>query len=209
MAVQIRNPSLEIFTLPYPFRGVLKGGQAIILTVSYADLLASCPTIIRTMLVENLGDDYDGENHDLNYGLLWPTSGAVGDILVRGATGWDRLPRDSDGKVLTLVSGSPAWEDPSGGSSGTTLTLTAASSTTFTPSQFPCGLTIRGYAKGGTGSWKGLIQSHVDLVGSTYSVSSLDVTTGLTATVTINSATGVVTVTFEEAVTGRLLVEEI
>lgn len=209
MAVLIRNPSLEISPLPYPLRGVLKGGQAIILTVAYADLVSACPTIIKAYHVENLGEDYDGENHDLNYGLLWPTSGAVGDILIRGATGWDRLPRDSDGKVLTLVSGSPAWEDSSGGSSGTTRTLTSASSTTFTPSQFPCGLTIRGYAKGGTGSWKGLIQSHVDLVGSTYSVSSLDMTAGLAATVTINSATGVVTVTFSEAVTGRLLINEI
>lgn len=35
-----------------------------------------------------------------------------GDILYRGASGWERLPRGDDGDVLTLASGVPAWAQP-------------------------------------------------------------------------------------------------
>lgn len=34
---------------------------------------------------------------------------AAGDILVRDATGWVRLPKGGNGSVLTMVSGAPAW----------------------------------------------------------------------------------------------------
>lgn len=41
---------------------------------------------------------------------------AAGDILFGNATPkWARLPKGSDGQVLTLVSGLPAWQTPGGG----------------------------------------------------------------------------------------------
>lgn len=39
-------------------------------------------------------------------------SAAEGDILYRGASGWELLPRGTDGQVLTLNSGVPVWADP-------------------------------------------------------------------------------------------------
>lgn len=36
-----------------------------------------------------------------------------GDILYRGASAWQRLPKGSDGQILKLVSGSPNWSDAS------------------------------------------------------------------------------------------------
>ena len=34
---------------------------------------------------------------------------ASGDILIRGVSGWQRLPKSTDDKILRLVSGYPAW----------------------------------------------------------------------------------------------------
>jgi len=38
-------------------------------------------------------------------------SEAAGDILIRGASGWIRLAKGLDDKILRLVSGYPAWDD--------------------------------------------------------------------------------------------------
>lgn len=49
---------------------------------------------------------------DLSVILDFIGSAAEGDILYRGADGWERLPRGTDGQVLTLSDGVPAWADP-------------------------------------------------------------------------------------------------
>jgi hypothetical protein len=43
-------------------------------------------------------------------------SAAQGDILYRGASSWQRLPKGTDGQVLTLASSVPSWVAPSGSS---------------------------------------------------------------------------------------------
>lgn len=40
---------------------------------------------------------------------------ADGDVIIRSGGVWARLPKDADGKVLTLVSGLPAWAAGGGG----------------------------------------------------------------------------------------------
>lgn len=102
MAVQIRNPSLEICTLPYPLRGILRGGQGIILTVTYSALIAVCPTI-TTFLIENLGDSYDGENHDALYAPIFPVAPSTGDTIVWGTTAWSSTPGSGGGNTETTV----------------------------------------------------------------------------------------------------------
>lgn len=42
-------------------------------------------------------------------------SAAPGDILYRGASSWARLPKGTDGQVLTLASGLPSWAAGGGG----------------------------------------------------------------------------------------------
>lgn len=40
----------------------------------------------------------------------------AGDLIVRTASGWDRLPVGNNGQVLTVASNAPSWQDaPSGG----------------------------------------------------------------------------------------------
>lgn len=61
-------------------------------------------------------DDGDG-NPVIGFGevstlLDFLGSAAEGDILYRGASGWELLPRGTDGQVLTLNSGVPVWADP-------------------------------------------------------------------------------------------------
>lgn len=50
-----------------------------------------------------------------------PASQAQHDILVRGATSWNRLPIGTNGQVLTVSSGTPAWAAAGGGGSGDLL----------------------------------------------------------------------------------------
>ncbi|MBS3945352.1 MAG: hypothetical protein KGZ42_07635 [Melioribacter sp.] len=43
-------------------------------------------------------------------------SASKGDILYRGDSSWARLPKGTNGQVLTLASDIPSWASPSGGS---------------------------------------------------------------------------------------------
>jgi hypothetical protein len=45
-------------------------------------------------------------------------STAEGDIIYKGPSGWTRLAKDADGKILKLASGLPAWANESGGGGG-------------------------------------------------------------------------------------------
>lgn len=59
-----------------------------------------------------------------------PASVADGDILYRTGGAWARLPKGTDGQVLSLASGVPAWVDASGGGwtfESSPITLTANS----------------------------------------------------------------------------------
>lgn len=79
-AVKIKNPSVEIASLPFPLKGALKGGQAVVVAMSFANLLAAAPSIVAAFLVEDLGASYAGPvNTDFN-----PVDGTTGDLDVPG-----------------------------------------------------------------------------------------------------------------------------
>lgn len=52
-------------------------------------------------------DAFDFANMDI-------TAGAAGDLLIRGVSTWQRLPKAVDGRVLTTSGGGIAWLAPSG-----------------------------------------------------------------------------------------------
>jgi len=93
MAVLLRNPSVEICALPFPLKGLLKGGQDVIINCTYAALIAACPSITN-LHVENLGDSYAGHTDTGTYDLV-TASTAEGDSTIDGAL--------SVGTTLTVV----------------------------------------------------------------------------------------------------------
>lgn len=113
MAVEIKNPSVEITSLPYPLQGVLKGGQACVLSTAYATLIAACPSLTAAFLVKDLGSGYSGPNQDTTYGLV---AGSTADLTVDDLTVSDDATVGGD---LT-VTGSVA-----AGEIGTTGTIEA------------------------------------------------------------------------------------
>lgn len=63
-------------------------------------------------------------------------SDAAGDVMYYDGTNWVRLPKGTDGQVLTLSSGVSAWAAASGGSSGLTITTVSSNTTLSTENQF-------------------------------------------------------------------------
>lgn len=68
MATEIRNTGVDPLTLPSPLRGVLRGGQAIVLSTLTATLLAMVPSLVPSFLVLDLGASYAGSTDDSSYG---------------------------------------------------------------------------------------------------------------------------------------------
>lgn len=66
-ASSIKNPSVEVCAMPYPFQGILKGGQTIILPYTPAQLDTLCPSIANALEIEDLGS-YAGDNDEATYG---------------------------------------------------------------------------------------------------------------------------------------------
>lgn len=66
-ASSIKNPSVEVCAMPYPFQGILQGGQTIILPYTPAQLASMCPSLGNALLVVDLGD-YSGDTDDASYG---------------------------------------------------------------------------------------------------------------------------------------------
>lgn len=71
-ASSIKNPSVEVCAMPYPFQGVLQGGQTIILTGTPAQLASLCPSLQDAFLVADLGD-YSGDTDDATFGPVTAT----------------------------------------------------------------------------------------------------------------------------------------
>lgn len=59
-ACMIRNPSVEICSLPSPFQGVLKGGQSIIVGLSKSDVIAAASGMGDAFILTDL-PDYAGD----------------------------------------------------------------------------------------------------------------------------------------------------
>lgn len=99
MPVIVRNPSVDPATLPYPLRGVVRGGSAVILSTSITQLLAICPTITdRFKLEEAHAQSYDDSTHG-------PVLGYAGRRIVDG-TAYTVKPEDW-GRVLYCSNASP------------------------------------------------------------------------------------------------------
>lgn len=120
------------------------------------------------------------------------------------------LHRATDTGAITLWDGA-AWRTwPSGGATAPTeITFTAETQKNYAPTAFPRGVRWDGFASGGTGRWVGSVVSHVREDAGTYYVDSVYSSGGLRVTVTVNSSTGALKLTFPEAVTGRVSVTEI
>lgn len=63
----------------------------------------------KRVLGRNSSGAGNAEEVSLSQLLDWIGSSAEGDILYRGASDWQRLPKGSNGQVLSLASGVPAW----------------------------------------------------------------------------------------------------
>jgi len=83
MAVLIRNTSVEVCALPFPLKGLLKGGQDVIINCTYAALIAACPSITN-LHVENLGDSYAGATDAGTFDLVQALTNS-GDSTIDGA----------------------------------------------------------------------------------------------------------------------------
>lgn len=66
-ASSIKNPSVEVCAMPYPFQGILQGGQTIIMPATPATLATLCPSLADAFIVTDLGD-YSGPNDGSTYG---------------------------------------------------------------------------------------------------------------------------------------------
>lgn len=100
-----------------------------------------------------------------------------------------------------------------GGGGGTTLSFTAATLITLTPTSFPSYVKFSGRAleAAGSGRWHGTIEAQVyDSGGGVYAIDAARVEGGtLSPTVTVNTATGQIKITFSVSVTGELLAVEV
>lgn len=72
-ASSIKNPSVEVCAMPYPFQGILQGGQTIVLPATPAELAALCPSLTDALIVTDLGD-YNGPNDAESFGPVAATS---------------------------------------------------------------------------------------------------------------------------------------
>lgn len=82
MAVKLKNPGLEVMALAYPLQGYLKGRQEVILSMSYANLLSTVPSVADGLQVSDLGAAYAGPNNDSTHGpVTIPTSLRTSTIL--------------------------------------------------------------------------------------------------------------------------------
>lgn len=69
-------------------------------------------------------------------------SAAEGDILYRGSSGWQLLPRGTDGQVLALKDGVPSWENPDSLLQSTFVTAADETSTLVNSRQLLAGTGI-------------------------------------------------------------------
>lgn len=80
-ASSIKNPSVEVCAMPYPFQGILQGGQTIILSATPAVLAALCPSLADAFIVTDLGD-YSGPNDMAAFGPVEFTSQTFAAVTI-------------------------------------------------------------------------------------------------------------------------------
>lgn len=119
----------------------------------------------------------------------------------------------SVGNVLTWNGTTWAPAASGGGGGGTSIPFTAATLVTLTPGSFPAYVRLSGRAlqAGGAGRWHGSIDVQVyDSGGGVYAIDAARVEGGtISPTVTVNTATGQIKITYPVAMTGELLAVEV
>jgi hypothetical protein len=109
MATEIRNVSVEPLTLPSPLRGALKGGQAIVLSLTPAELLSVAPSVSRAFQILDLGAGYAGATDDASYGanddldVDSVTASSVFAVRVKGRSGSLLLQPNASGGAVGIM----------------------------------------------------------------------------------------------------------
>lgn len=85
-ASSIKNPSVEICSLPYPLQGVLTGGQTIIFPYTPAQIASVVPSLADAFIVTDLGD-YDGPTDEADYGPVTGTAQTFERLTLSASNG--------------------------------------------------------------------------------------------------------------------------
>jgi len=85
-ASAIKNPSVEVCAMPYPFQGILQGGQTIILSYTPTQIATVCPSLPSALQVTDLGS-YSGATDDDSYGPVFEQQGEFTSLVLEPAPG--------------------------------------------------------------------------------------------------------------------------
>ncbi len=104
MPVHITNPSVEPATLPYPLRGTLRPGQAVVLDYTLAQIEARCPNVKRTFLVKEIPSSSFDSDYDQGAEETSVEAAIGGFSRVRTVTGsWSFELADKGGLVIADI----------------------------------------------------------------------------------------------------------
>lgn len=81
-ACLIRNPSVEICAMPYPFTGMLAGGQTIILPVTVSQVLTLSPSMAGALVLTDL-PNYTGPDDSTNFGPVQFSTSRFGPVVIQ------------------------------------------------------------------------------------------------------------------------------
>lgn len=107
--------------------------QPVISTIYNAGVI-TLPSGTQTLMGRSTNDTVSGKTFSVNSNTLTATSIATGDTLISNGVQFIRLPRGSDGQVLTSTPSTIQWSTPTGAQLGTIQTWTAAQ--TFNDTKF-------------------------------------------------------------------------
>lgn len=89
--------------------------QSLVIAANYAAMRALLDLEAGTDFYSVAAADAAFQPLDADLTDIAAIADVSGDIIIRGASGWQRLAKGSDGQVLTLASGLPSWATASGG----------------------------------------------------------------------------------------------
>lgn len=103
-------------------------------------------------------------------------SGVRGDIIYRDATQWQRLPKGTNGQVLTMGANDPAWG--AGSTSAPTVQVFTSSAGTYTTPANCTAILVRAVAGGGGGAGAGASTAPAGSTGGTTTFNSVNAVGG-------------------------------
>ena len=126
MAVKLTNPGLEVMALAYPLQGYLSGRQSVILSMTYATLLSTVPSVASGLQVSDLGAAYAGPNNDSTLGPVTVPSDIRTSTILFG------MPNVAAGDNATPASSTPVAAYLAGVSGLSTCSWVAPRAGSFT-----------------------------------------------------------------------------